>query len=60
MLQVGGLLGGVKLTSSPKQLPLRVDAQELDLRPEFVQRFSDHLVSIVTVTSETDEDGVHV
>jgi len=46
--QVGGLVGGVKLSSSAATLPLKVEVKELQLRPEFLQKLTSHLVVIYT------------
>lgn len=46
--QVGGLVGGVKMSSSAAALPLKVDVEEIPLEKEFLQKLTDHLVVIYT------------
>ena len=46
--QVGGLVGGVKLTVSPGKLPLRIDVEQVGATDDFVKTFGEHLVLIYT------------
>lgn len=46
--QVGGLVGGVKLTRSPGTLPLSIHVEHVTAPAGFVEKFADHLVLIYT------------
>ncbi|XP_048253759.1 L-fucose kinase-like isoform X2 [Haliotis rufescens] len=46
--QIGGLFGGVRLGVSEAQLPLKVEAIDLQVSERYVQKFSDRLVLIYT------------
>jgi len=46
--QVGGLLGGVKLTRSAARLPLRVVPEVVPVSPEFMTAVADHMVLVFT------------
>eukprot|EP00043_Microstomoeca_roanoka_P014311 m.141571 g.141571 ORF g.141571 m.141571 type:complete len:1080 (+) comp15983_c0_seq1:70-3309(+) len=46
--QVGGICGGVKMTTSPPELPLRIDTKTLDLSSSFVQTFAAHFLLVFT------------
>jgi len=46
--QVGGLLGGVKITRSAAQLPLHLVPEVVPVSPDFVKALSDHMVLVFT------------
>ena len=46
--QVGGLTSGIKLGTSPGQLPLHVDITYPTISPQTVQDFSDRLLLVYT------------
>ncbi|XP_059142125.1 L-fucose kinase-like [Physella acuta] len=46
--QIGGLIGGIRLGLSEAKLPLQVDVVDLQVRREYVEKFTDHLVLIYT------------
>eukprot|EP00117_Sycon_ciliatum_P037351 scpid49099/ scgid27963/ L-fucose kinase len=46
--QAGGLFGGVKISRSPRQLPLRVEVEPLNLSEETLREFNRRFVVIYT------------
>lgn len=46
--QIGGLVGGIRLGLSEAKLPLQVDVVDLQVRKEYIEKFTDHLVLIYT------------
>ena len=45
-VQVGGLLGGVKIARSSASLPLKVDVEPIAVTQDFLDQFSRQLVSV--------------
>jgi galactokinase/mevalonate kinase-like predicted kinase len=49
--QVGGLLPGIKFSSSPSHLPLFVDFEVLDVPLSFIDVLNQHMICIYTGSS---------
>jgi hypothetical protein len=49
--QVGGLLPGIKFSSSPSHLPLFVDYEVLDVPQSFIDVLNQHMICIYTGSS---------
>ena len=46
--QVGGVMGGIKITKSAASLPLRVEPQKVEASPELIAALSDRIVLVYT------------